>query len=59
MNRTQAEHKQPVTHLRQNDTGHIAKSPAVLTEIRAEAVHAGRKTLPYDGGGQNQKLLWT
>lgn len=59
MKRTQAEHKQPVTHLRENDTGHIAKGPAVLTEIGAEAVHAGRNTLPNDGGGQNQKLLWT
>lgn len=56
---TQAEHKQPVTHLRENNTGHIAQGPAVLTEIRAEALHAGRKTLPYDGGGQNLKLLWT
>jgi len=48
-----------VTHLRENNTGHIAKGPAVLTEIRAEAVHAGRKTLPYDGGGQDLELLWT
>lgn len=59
MNTTQAEHEQHVTHLSQNNTGHIAEGPAVLTEIRAEAVHAGRKALPYDGGGQNLKLLGT
>ncbi len=48
-----------MTDLSQNNTGHMAEGPAVVTEIRAEAVYAGGKALPDDGGGQNLKLLWT
>lgn len=52
------QHKQSRTDLRENNACHIADGPAVLTDIRAEAVHT-EIDLPQYRARQDLELLWT